>query len=176
MTIMRSRGRGDDLFAQQRAAAALDQVQVRVDLVGAVDGQVEFRRLVERRQRHAEFGAEAGRALGRRHADDLHAGRDLVGQQPDELLGGRAGADAEPHAVLDMVKRRPRGLDLQCLVASIVPDYRLRIGSRRSYHFWRGVAKATCGPAPAAACLGAPCGLSATAPADRASCKQGRTA
>ena len=34
------RSRRDDLFAQQRAAAALDQRQRRVDLVGAVDGQM----------------------------------------------------------------------------------------------------------------------------------------
>ncbi len=48
------RGRGDDLLAQQRAAAALDQRQVGRDLVCAVDGQIELGRLVERRQRNAE--------------------------------------------------------------------------------------------------------------------------
>ena len=35
------RRRRDDLFAQQRAAAALDQVAARIDFVGAVDGQIE---------------------------------------------------------------------------------------------------------------------------------------
>ena len=48
------RRRRDDLLAQQRAAAALDQAQLVVDLVGAVDGQVEIRLVVERRQRDAE--------------------------------------------------------------------------------------------------------------------------
>jgi hypothetical protein len=42
------------LLAQQRAAAALDQVEVRVDLVGAVDGHVQVRVFVERGQRDAE--------------------------------------------------------------------------------------------------------------------------
>ena len=102
ITIMRGRRRRDDLFAQQRPAAALDQGELRIDLVGAVDGEVEFRHFVERGERHAEFAAKRCGALRRRHAHDRHAGRDLLGQQPHELLGGRAGADAEPHAVLDM--------------------------------------------------------------------------
>ena len=37
----------------------------------------------------------------------------LLGEQPDEFLRGRAGADAEPHAVADMGERGPRRLDLQ---------------------------------------------------------------
>ena len=41
----------DDLLPQQRAAAALDQAQVGRDLVGAIDGEVERGRLVERGQR-----------------------------------------------------------------------------------------------------------------------------
>ena len=45
---------GDDLLAQQRAAAALDQAQLAVELVGAVDGEIEERRVVERGERDAE--------------------------------------------------------------------------------------------------------------------------
>ena len=48
------RCRGNDLFAQQCAAAALDDGEVGGDLVGAVHREVELRRLVERRQRNAE--------------------------------------------------------------------------------------------------------------------------
>ena len=113
MTIIRGGGRRHDLFAQQRAAAALDQRQIGIDLVGAVDGQIELRRLVERRQRHAEFQAKRRGALGGRHADDLQPALDALGQQPDELFRRRAGADAEPHAVLDMAERCARGLDLE---------------------------------------------------------------
>ena len=108
------RRRRDDLLAQQRAAAALDEAEARADLVGAVDREVEFRRLVERGQADAEFAAECCGALGGRNADDRQAGGDLFGEQPDEFLGGRAGADAEPHAVADMGKGCPRRLDLQC--------------------------------------------------------------
>ena len=108
----RRRGR-DDLLAQQRPAAALDEAEFRPDLVGAVDGEVEFGRFVEGGKLDAEFGAECGRALRRRHADDRHAAGDLFGEQAHEFLGGRAGADAEPHAVPDMGKCCPRCLDLQ---------------------------------------------------------------
>ncbi len=49
------RRRRDDFFAQQRAAAALDQPQGGIEFVGAVHGQVEFRRLIERRQAQTPF-------------------------------------------------------------------------------------------------------------------------
>ena len=57
------------LLAQQRAAAALDQVEVRVDLVRAVDGDVEAAELVERRQRDAEL---LGLLLGAHRRWDRH--------------------------------------------------------------------------------------------------------
>ena len=52
-------GRGDDLLAQQRAAAALDETQRAVDFVGAVDGQVEFGR-IRRGSRAARQRARPG--------------------------------------------------------------------------------------------------------------------
>ena len=107
------RGRGDDLFAQQRAATTLDQCEFRIDLVGAVDGEVEFRHFVERGERHAELHAQGCGAFRRWHARDSHAGCNLLGQKPHELLRSRAGADAEPHAALDISKCRARGFDLQ---------------------------------------------------------------
>jgi hypothetical protein len=55
----------DHLLAQQRAAAALDHIQLRVDLVGAVDRHVQRRLRVQRRQGDAQAcegwrGAAAG--------------------------------------------------------------------------------------------------------------------
>src|SRR6266478_3554620 len=47
------RGRSDDLLAQQRAAAAFDQPQLRIDFIGAVDGDVDLRMFIERRERDA---------------------------------------------------------------------------------------------------------------------------
>ena len=46
------RRRGHDLLPQQRAAAALDQVERGIDFVGAVDREVEPVDLVERGQRN----------------------------------------------------------------------------------------------------------------------------
>ena len=54
-------GHGHDLLAQQRTAAALDEAQVGVDLVGAIDRQIEERLVVERGERDAQ-------ALGLRRA------------------------------------------------------------------------------------------------------------
>ena len=101
MTIMRPRRGGDDLFAQQRAAAALDEAQLRVDLVGAVDGQVELRRLLQRRQRNAEACRLGARRFGGRHADDLKTGRDVLAERGDEAARRGAGAEAKLHAGLD---------------------------------------------------------------------------
>ena len=91
-------GRGNDLFPQQRAAAALDQAEIGPDLVGAVDGQIELRRFIERGQRDAAaLGIGAGR-LRRRHRNDVEAGPHAFADQLDEMLRGRAGAKPEPHA------------------------------------------------------------------------------
>ena len=60
------RGRGDDLLAQQRAAAALDQSQLRIDFVRSVDRQIELRKLVQRRERNAEAPCLLLGRLGRR--------------------------------------------------------------------------------------------------------------
>ena len=62
---------GDDLLAQQRAAAALYQCQVRRDLVGAVDGQIELRSLVERRQRDARLLGLGARCFRGRYRHDV---------------------------------------------------------------------------------------------------------
>ena len=69
------RGRRHDLFPQQRAAAALDQIERGIDLVGAVDGEIEPVDLVERGQRNAALlGLDAGRLRGR-HAHHLQCRR-----------------------------------------------------------------------------------------------------
>ena len=53
----RSAGLGDDFFPQQRAAAAFDHVEFGIDFIGAVDGQVDARMVLERTEANAEsFG------------------------------------------------------------------------------------------------------------------------
>jgi len=100
------RRRGDDLLLQQRPAAALDQVQARVEFVGPVDGQVEPAGLVQRGQGNAQrFGLRPGLAGGRNARDPQTLGAHPLGQQIDEPTRGRAGAEAQGHAVLDEFQR-----------------------------------------------------------------------
>jgi len=100
---------GDDLLAQQRAAAALDEGEVGVDLVGAVDDEVERADRIERLGGEAERGGEGGGCLGGRDAAEpqpLVAGPG--GEMADHDRGGRAGAEAEAHAVPDHRHGSPR--------------------------------------------------------------------
>ena len=62
----------------------------------------------------ALLGLGAGRFRGR-HADHLHAGAHLLAQKIDEMPRGRAGAEAELHAVPDLLQRARRRLPLQVL-------------------------------------------------------------
>src|SRR5690606_483276 len=93
------RGLPDQLLAQQGRAAALDQGQARPDLVGAVDGQVDARRILEGGKRQAELAGQVGGGLGGGGA--AQAGQVAGGQRPDERGGGGAGAEADGHARLD---------------------------------------------------------------------------
>ncbi len=96
---------------KQRPAAALDQVQIRRDLVGAVDGQVQFGRLVERGQCDAEPLCLHARGLRRRNGRYFEPGPNALAQQLDKVAGGRAGAEPKPHARLherDGTARRRR--------------------------------------------------------------------
>ena len=87
----------DHLFAQQRAAAALDDVEVGVDLVGAVDRDVELGLRVERRERDAELLGLLVRAHARRHGDDVleRAALEQRADAVDRKRGGRARAEAD---------------------------------------------------------------------------------
>ena len=111
ITIMRSEAAAT-IFSRNSGAAALDQVERAVDLVGAVDGEIEPVDRIERGQRNvARFGLGAGRFRGR-HADHLHPAGNLLAEQVDKMLGGRAGAEPELHAVLHMLQRLRRRLPL----------------------------------------------------------------
>ena len=116
------RGRGYDLFPQQRAAAALDDIQGGIDFVCAIDGEVEAIEVVQRRQPNAAaLGIGAGCLRGR-DADDVQSGADPLAEQFDEMLRGRTGAEAKLHTVLDMFKRARGRLSLQFIQIHAGPD------------------------------------------------------
>ena len=98
-------GRGDDLLAQQRPTAALDQRQVGRDLVGAVDGQVQLRGLVQGGQRYARAARLAAGRLRCRYGDHGKTRPHPLAQQLDEMPRRRAGAEAEPHAGANEIER-----------------------------------------------------------------------
>ncbi|MFK4514611.1 hypothetical protein ABIF20_001976 [Bradyrhizobium japonicum] len=109
---------------------ALDQVEVGIDFVGAVDGEVEMVDLIERRQLHtAALGIEARRLRGR-YADHFQPGLHALAEQLDEMLGGRAGAEAELHAVTHFLEGARRSLPLQLVHVHDAPAPEFRVCRR----------------------------------------------
>jgi hypothetical protein len=97
-------GRGDDLFVEQRATSALDQPQVGVDFVGAVNCDVDFRNLIECHKWDAQTSSEILRPSGGRNASDLQPSVHTLSQ---ELYGERccrAGAQSDSVAVIHKAK------------------------------------------------------------------------
>ena len=113
MTIMRFDAAATIFSRSSAPPPPLISTKLRIEFVRPVYGQVELRHFIERGERHAKFAAKRGGALRGRHADHRQAARLALGKQPHEFLGGRTGADAEPHAVLDMGERGSRRFDLQ---------------------------------------------------------------
>ncbi len=97
--------RRNDLFTGQRAATALDQIQVRIELVGAIDVELH---LADRVQVE-HLNAMTPQALGGRFGAGHGAGETALdrGQRVDKTVGSGAGAHADNavavEAALDMV-------------------------------------------------------------------------
>ena len=88
---------GDDFFTREVAAAALDEVEVGINFVGTVDGDVEGVGLVEGGEGDVEVASDAfGLDAGGDPQDGEGFGVDAFGgQAQDEGEGGFAGAEAE---------------------------------------------------------------------------------
>jgi hypothetical protein len=84
---------GDDLFARQCRAAALDHGALLGDLVGAIDVDGDFGHVVQVQHGDAVAGQARGSRFGRRYGA-FDAVLDL-GQFVDEEVGRGAGADAD---------------------------------------------------------------------------------
>ena len=95
---------GNELLAEQRATAALDGVERGIDLVRAVDAEVESIDFVERRQRNAEVAGQCFRAIGSRNGGEDQTPGDAATQLVRDRVGGRAGAQANQHAGRDEVR------------------------------------------------------------------------
>src|SRR2546425_3632594 len=94
------RRRGDDLLAEQGAAHPLNQVELRVDLVCAVDGQVEPEALLQGGQWDPQpLRLLCGRER-RGHAFQIHPVRNEAADAREEVPRRRSGAEAEDHARL----------------------------------------------------------------------------
>ena len=104
---------GDDLFPQQCTAAALDEIEIGIDFVGAVDGQIEPVDIIERGQGNAATVCVGPGRFRCRYADDIEPGADPLAQQFDKMLRGRTGAKAEFHAIPHEFERTPRRLPFQ---------------------------------------------------------------
>ena len=117
----------DHLLPQQGAAAALDQIQIGIDLVGTVDRDVEPRELVQRGQRNTQllglfFGSDRSR-----HGDDVLE-RAIFQEHPEPLdreRGRRARAQADLHAA--------RHIIINSLVADLLLELVLRRHGRDGY-------------------------------------------
>ena len=95
--------RCNNLFAVERAAAALDGVELRVDLVHAVDREVDVVQLVDGEQRDAQLTRLRLGGLGGRDRLDLEAVLDHLAHGVDHMISGGAGAQTDYHAVLDVL-------------------------------------------------------------------------
>ncbi|GAB2287418.1 hypothetical protein Dimus_021795 [Dionaea muscipula] len=98
-------GSFDHLLPEEGAATALDEVEVRVDLIGAIYCEVNAGVFVEDGERDAEGCGLLSGALGGGDADDVGdlAGGEEVANAGDGEGGGGAGSEAENHAGFDGV-------------------------------------------------------------------------
>jgi hypothetical protein len=109
------RRRRHDLLPQQRAAAALDQVERGIEFVGAIDGEIEPVDLVERGQGDLALLRLNASNLRGRYADHAQPTGNPLAQQFDKMLRGRTGAEPQLHAILHMLQRLRRSLSLQSI-------------------------------------------------------------
>jgi hypothetical protein len=103
-----ARRRRDNFFVEERTTATFDQVELRVELVGAVDRDVDVLDFVEIGERNAELGGHFARVDRGRDAADFQAGFNAVADELDGVCGGRACAEADDLAVLNELKGSSR--------------------------------------------------------------------
>ena len=95
----------DHLLPEERPSSAFHEVETRVDLVGAVYGEVDDGMRVEVGERDVERESMLLRLLGRGYPDDVleFALPEKLADAVDGVFGGGAGAEAEDHVGFDEV-------------------------------------------------------------------------
>src|SRR2546421_6143823 len=126
------RRRRDYLLARQRSASALHEPRTGVDLVGAVDRDVQIAQLVEVRQlepqrKRGPFGRGRGRGAA-------HVRQPPLGDRRQQVRDRRARAEADAHPVLHHLGRRLRGVALVALPKRVAQWTRLPRSRTRGRH------------------------------------------
>mmetsp|Transcript_85955 Transcript_85955/g.224057 ORF Transcript_85955/g.224057 Transcript_85955/m.224057 type:complete len:354 (-) Transcript_85955:13-1074(-) len=95
----------NDLFAEMSTSATLHEVQVRVDRVGAVDGDVQDRVRVQRDERDAQRAGLLLCALRSRNCDDIleFARLELLADPLHREVCRRSGPQTDDHTAPDVV-------------------------------------------------------------------------
>jgi hypothetical protein len=131
----------DHLLPEQRPAAALDEVEVRVDLVGAVDGEADAgaRGGVERKQRDPDAGGVGLRLEGGGNAGDpgQRAHAEEVAQAVQRVRGRGTRAQAQRHAGLHELHRAVRRHALELVLRQIPRRLRRGGGAAHGEGRWR---------------------------------------
>ena len=108
---------GDDLLAEQRAPPPLDHPKLGVDLVGAVDVEIERRDVVDVPERHAHLASQFGGRLAGRHGDEFEMlVPDALAQPTEHQRGRRSGPQPNGHPRLDQLGRRSRRPSLRGII------------------------------------------------------------
>ena len=118
-----------DLLPQQCSAAALDAIEVLVDLIGAVDGHIDVIDVIDVHDLDAEaFGlflrAAGGGDAGELQSFLLHAAAEFIHQEP---YGG-TGAESGDHAVVNKLGGFDAGRLLHCVLLCFIHAFSLLYG------------------------------------------------
>ena len=89
-----------DLLAEMGRSAAFDQVQLGVDFIGAIDGEIQFSKVVEIEDLDAQGAGEIRGIAGSGAALDPKTRHvDAFGQKLHQMPGGGSGSQPQGHAV-----------------------------------------------------------------------------
>jgi hypothetical protein len=94
-----ARGGRDDFFVEERAAATLDQVELWIEFVGAVDCHIDVLHFVEVGERNAEPARHFASVVRGGNATNFEAGCNAFANELDGVSGRRACPEANDLAV-----------------------------------------------------------------------------